>query len=87
MAIAVAAVPEDSTVILVVRLEVPPPLGINKDVCLTGPRRDYGHRVRCDRTSMPMWLLAVVLAVVHGAATRQEPGALAIARDTYARRR
>ena len=29
----------------------------------------------------------LVLAVLHGGATRQEPGALAIARDTYARRR
>ena len=37
------------------------------------------------QASMQMWLLAVVLAVVHGGATRQESGALAIARDTYAR--
>jgi len=51
------------------------------------PAQVAGHTVASKQMWLQMWLLAVVLAVVHGAATRQEPGALAIARDTYARRR
>ena len=38
------------------------------------------------RAPMQTWLLALALAaLVHGGTIRQESGALAIARDTYAR--